>query len=227
MPDDLPAQTPDGLTVRINPRARRISLRLNARGEAVLVLPHEKLRAEGLRFAAEKRDWIARQRAGQPDRVPFAHGSTIPVRGEPHRVVNDPAARDPVSAAGATVTVGGGPAMTERLLVGWLKREAARDFQSAVSYHAASLRLPEPPITLRDPKTRWGSCSSRKTLSLSWRLILAPPDVLDYVAAHEVCHLVEMNHSARFWALVKRTCPSFRQQEAWLTKHGRSLHRYG
>jgi predicted metal-dependent hydrolase len=223
VPDDLPS----GLTVRINPRARRISLRLNAKGEAVLVLPDESFRAEGLRFAAEKRHWLDRHRTRQPDRVPFAAGSTIPVRGEPHLVQNDPLARDPVSLDGTTVTVSGQPAMTERLLTGWLKREAARDFQSAVGYHAATLRLPEPPITLRDPKTRWGSCSSRKTLSLSWRLILAPPDVLDYVAAHEVCHLLEMNHSARFWALVKRICPSYREQEAWLKDHGRSLHRYG
>ena len=224
---EKPNTLPAGLTVRINPRARRISLRVNAKGEAVLVLPHEKLRAEGLRFAAQKQDWLERQRTRQPDRVPFAPGSTIPVRGEPHRVVNDPAGRDPVSLDGTTVTVSGQPAMTERLLTGWLKREAARDYQSAVSYHAATLHLPEPPITLRDPKTRWGSCSSRKTLSLSWRLILAPPDVLDYVAAHEVCHLVEMNHSTRFWALVRRVCPSYRQHEAWLKEHGRSLHRYG
>ena len=91
------APLPDGLTVQINRRARRISLRVNARGEAVLVLPDEKLRAEGLRFAAQKREWIKKHQAQQPDRVPFAIGSTIPVRGKPHRICHDPGASDPVA----------------------------------------------------------------------------------------------------------------------------------
>lgn len=221
------APLPDGLTVQINRRARRISLRVNARGEAVLVLPDEKLRAEGLRFAAQKRGWIEKHQAQQPDRVPFAVGSTIPVRGMPHRICHDPGACDPVAVSEGTITVSGWPGSADRWVQAWLKRQASADFQSAVADYSHGLGLPAPPITLRDPKTRWGSCSSRKTLSLSWRLILAPPDVLNYVAAHEVCHLLEMNHSARFWALVEKISPAYRRQEAWLKQHGRGLHRYG
>jgi predicted metal-dependent hydrolase len=192
----------------------------------VLVLPHESLRAEGLRFAAQKRAWLERHRAGQPGRVPFAVGSTIPVRGAPHRIAHDPAARDPVRVEDGRVTVSGS-ASAERLVLSWLKREAGIDLRAAAARHSARLNLPAPPVTLRDPKTRWGSCSSRKTLSLSWRLILAPPPVLDYVAAHEAAHLIEMNHSHRFWALVEGLCPGYREHETWLKAHGRSLHRYG
>ncbi len=218
---------PEGLTVRINRRAKRISLRVNARGEAVLVLPDEKFRAEGLRFAAQKQGWIDKHRTQQPDRVPFAIGSTIPFRGEPHRIARDPWADDLLAVAGRQITVSGWPDAAERLVQAWLKQQAAADYKTAVAGYAEALGLPIPPITLRDPKTRWGSCSLRKTLSLSWRLILAPPDVLDYVAAHEVSHLLEMNHSARFWALVEGILPRYRRQEAWLKKHGRDLHRFG
>lgn len=222
-----PGDFPDGLTVRINRRAKRISLRLNARGEAVLTLPDESLRAEGLRFAATKKGWLEKHRGNQPEGVPFAAGYTIPVRGEPHRIIHNQHGRDPILVEGGVLTVSGSAAATRRLVVNWLANEAGRDFRQAVDWHAAALDLPAPPITLRDPKTRWGSCSSRKTLSLSWRLIMAPPEVLDYVAAHETAHLLEMNHSARFWALVERLSPDFREQERWLKEHGRSLHRYG
>jgi predicted metal-dependent hydrolase len=220
-------QIPEGLTVQINRRARRISLRVNAKGEAVLVLPDEKYRAEGLRFAATKKGWISKHQQQQPDRVPFAIGNSIPVRGTLYRIDHDPDARDPVAIDEGTITVSGWPANADRWVQAWLKQQAAADYKAAVTEYSQALGLPAPPITLRDPKTRWGSCSSRKTLSLSWRLILAPPQVLNYVAAHEVCHLLEMNHSARFWSLVGKISPDYHKPEAWLKQHGRDLHRYG
>jgi predicted metal-dependent hydrolase len=151
----------------------------------------------------------------------------VPLRGEPHPIVQAPAGCDLVRVEDGAIAIAGRPALTERLVSSWLRREAGRDLAGAVARHATALALPPPPITLRDPKTRWGSCSARRSLSLSWRLILAPPTVLDYVAAHEVAHLVEMNHSRRFWAVVARLSPDHRQHEAWLREHGRGLHRYG
>ncbi|HKK29280.1 MAG TPA: SprT family zinc-dependent metalloprotease [Alphaproteobacteria bacterium] len=218
---------PPGLTVRVNRRARRISLRLNAKGEAVLVLPHERLRAEGLRFASQKRAWLEAQRARQPERVSFEVGARIPVRGAEHRIEHEPEARDPVRAGEGLIRAGGTQSAVPGLVLAWLKAEARRDLLEAVARHAEALAVPVPSVTLRDPKTRWGSCSARKTLSLSWRLILAPPPVLDYVAAHEVAHLRELNHSARFWALVGHLYPNYEEPEAWLRRHGRNLHRYG
>ncbi len=114
-----------------------------------------------------------------------------------------------------------------RRLRDFLKREAKRDLDAASRKAAAQLGVTVKRISVRDQSSRWGSCSSTGVLSYSWRLILAPPFVLDYLAAHEVAHLVEMNHSRRFWALVERICPDMKRAKAWLDVHGSSLHRYG
>jgi predicted metal-dependent hydrolase len=218
---------PPELVVRVDRRAKRISLRVDARGQAVLVIPHERFRAEGLRFVGQKREWLDKHLSRQPTPIPFAIGEEIPIGGELHYIQHDLRAADPITIDHGVITVGGPARATARLVQSWLRVEAGRSLQAATAYHAAALGLAAPPVAIRDPKTRWGSCSSRKSLSLSWRLIMAPPEVLDYVAAHEVAHLKELNHSARFWALVAQLCPAYRAQEAWLREHGRDLHRYG
>lgn len=223
----MPKALPPDLSIRIDGRARRISLRLNAEGEPVLTLPHARLKAEGLRFVAQKREWLDAQRARLPEPVPFAPGSVVPVAGIPHEIVLAGQARDPVQAMDGVLNVGGRIETVPRLVEGWLRAAARRDLVLAVDRYSAALGVEPPPLSLRDPKTRWGSCSSRRRLSFSWRLAMAPADVLDYVAAHEVAHLLEMNHSPRFWALVERLMPEFQTQEAWLKQHGRGLHRYG
>jgi len=221
------AGLPPDLTIRVDGRARRISLRLNAEGAPVLTLPHPRMKAEGLRFVAQKRGWLDAQRARLPVRVPFAPGETVPVRGEPHEIVLAARARDPVRTADGVLHVGGRAETVAALVEGWLRAEARRALVQAVAHHSTALGLEPPPLSLRDPKTRWGSCSSARRLSFSWRLAMAPADVLDYVAAHEVAHLRELNHSDRFWLLVEGLMPSFEVQEAWLKRHGRELHRYG
>ena len=109
----------------------------------------------------------------------------------------------------------------------FLKREALKDIEAAVARHAKAIGVKPKRIAVRDTVSRWGSCSSAGRLSFSWRLILAPPYVLDYLAAHEVAHLVHMNHSPKFWSLVRRAFPEANRAEAWLKAHGASLHRYG
>ncbi|MEM1307131.1 MAG: M48 family metallopeptidase, partial [Pseudomonadota bacterium] len=104
---------------------------------------------------------------------------------------------------------------------------ARRDIEAAVALHADRLMLTPNRITIRDQVSRWGSCSSNGNLSFSWRLILAPSRILDYVAAHEVAHLEEMNHGPQFWALVRRSCPGTDEAKAWLDRYGIELHRYG
>jgi predicted metal-dependent hydrolase len=220
-------ELPPDLTVRVNRQARRITLKLDVRGQAVLVLPDERLRAAGLRFAEQKRDWLDSQRARLPVRIPFEEGETIPVRGTPRHIVLAPTGRDPIQISAGAIRVAGRSTAVAVLVQSWLKAEARADLLPAVAKYASALHLPTPSVTLRDPKTRWGSCSSKSTISLSWRLILAPSPVLDYVAAHEVAHLVELNHSPRFWKVVSDLCPGFREQERWLDRHGRGLHRYG
>ena len=118
------------------------------------------------------------------------------------------------------------PHITRRV-TDYLKRCAKQDLQAAVSYYCGMLQIPSRPVTVRDTTSRWGSCSASGSLNFSWRLIFAPAFVLDYLAAHEVAHLVHMNHSKKFWALTKKLCSETDSAEAWLNAHGPQLYRYG
>ena len=109
----------------------------------------------------------------------------------------------------------------------FLEAEASRDFAAAVKRHTTALGVPAKRITVRDTKSRWGSCSANGALNFSWRLIMAPPFVLDYLAAHEVAHLRELNHSHRFWKLTHQLCPRTEEAEEWLKTYGSALHRFG
>ncbi|MEL6280973.1 MAG: M48 family metallopeptidase, partial [Pseudomonadota bacterium] len=122
--------------------------------------------------------------------------------------------------------VGGPEVGIDRRVAAWLKEEARAWLLARAGVHAAQLGARFERIAIRDTTSRWGSCSASGALSFSWRLILAPDAVSDYVAAHEVAHLREMNHSARFWALVERLRPDWRAQRDWLRAHGADLHRY-
>jgi predicted metal-dependent hydrolase len=123
--------------------------------------------------------------------------------------------------------VAGNAPHLDRRVGDYLRREARRELETASLKFAAALGVAVRRITVRDQSSRWGSCSTTGMLSFSWRLILAPSHVLDYLAAHEVAHLVEMNHSARFWRLVQRLCPDHDRAKTWLDAHGADLHRYG
>jgi len=115
----------------------------------------------------------------------------------------------------------------KRRLADWLKREARRDLTLASERYAQAMAVSFHRLAIRDQASRWGSCSSDGSLSYSWRLILAPSFVLDYVAAHEVAHLKHMNHGVRFWRLVLTHCPMAPQARLWLRRHGVTLHRFG
>jgi predicted metal-dependent hydrolase len=163
--------------------------------------------------------------------VPFAHGTMLPLRGRLHRIEHRRGARGTVwvedHGTERLLCVAGGEAHVPRRVRDYLKREAKRDLEAASRLAAQALGVAFTRVSVRDQTSRWGSCSSTGVLSYSWRLILAPPFVLDYLAAHEVAHLLEMNHSRRFWRLVDRICPEMDRAKAWLNAHGSDLHRYG
>lgn len=125
------------------------------------------------------------------------------------------------------ICVAGETPHVDRRVADFLRREARADLEKASRQCAQMLGLAIKQVSIRDPSSRWGSCSTTGVLSYSWRLILAPPYVLDYLAAHEVAHLVEMNHSPRFWRVVDKLCPNVKRAKAWLDAHGTELHRYG
>ncbi|PLX38010.1 MAG: hypothetical protein C0606_07130 [Hyphomicrobiales bacterium] len=222
------------VTVRLNRdgRARRISLRLPTKGnEPVVTVPPKTSSAAALGFIERHRDWLAEKLAARPGLVPFADGAALPLRGVEHRIEHRAGRRGTVwteaGEGGPLLCVAGGIDHLPRRLTDWLKKEARRDLEDAVAAHAERLGKQPARITLRDTTSRWGSCSARGHLSFSWRLVLAPPEILDYVAAHEVAHLAEMNHSKRFWAIVADLHPGTEKARKWLRRHGHALHAYG
>ncbi len=218
------------VTLRRNARARRFILRLDKAGDGVVVtLPPRASQGAALRFAADHAGWISRQRRRQAPPAVFCDGAVIPLRGEMHTVRHCSRSRGTVrrEASPPELWVAGRPEHLPRRLHDWLKQQARRDLNAASEHYAAAMRLRFARISIRDQSTRWGSCSTNSNLSYNWRLILAPPFVLDYVAAHEVAHLREMNHSPRFWHLVGQHCPHTDRARAWLKSNGRDLHRYG
>ncbi len=206
--------------------ARRLTLSVSrATGVATMTLPPRMPLAEAQAFAAKHQSWLQARMAAMPDSVPFVDGMSLPYRGRTLRVVR----RDGrgVRLDGDTVEVGGAPEALPGALERWLRAQARTRLLARSTAHAETLGTTFSRISIKDTRSRWGSCSASGTLSYSWRVILAPDEVLDYLAAHEVSHLREMNHSARFWAHVKTLRPDYHEQQNWLRDHGPDLHRYG
>ena len=206
---------------RVSARARRITLRVGAAdGRVTLTRPPGVPEAEALAFAAERAGWLRERLAARPEAVPVVPGGAVPVEGRPVQVV-----------AGARATLAGGemhvpsdrpgPA-AERLL----RALAAERLEPLCAAHASTLGREVARIALRDTRGRWGSCTAAGRLMFSWRLAMAPPEVLAYVAAHEAAHLAHMDHSPAFWATVARLMPGLEAPRRWLRTEGAGLHRY-
>jgi predicted metal-dependent hydrolase len=231
IPIDLPtardAQIDAAVTVRVSRRARRIALRIDEAERAVLlVLPQGVAVGQGLRFLASQRGWIMARLAALPQRVPFVEGAVVPVLGVPHRIcrVLDPAA---TAIADGEIRVRGDPDRLPRRVRDHLIAMARGELTRRARAFAGRIGRQVKRVGVRDPTSRWGSCSAAGSLSFSWRLILVPEPVLDYVVAHEVAHLVEMNHGPRFWCLVERLAPGYATPRAWLKRHRSRLLSYG
>lgn len=218
--------------LRRHHQARRYTLRIHAANrEVVLTMPPRGSVKQAKDFAQRHGAWIAARLRRLPDTVPFAHGTLLPLRGVDHRIEHRKGTRGTVWVEthmdNPLLCVAGGAPHVPRRVRDYLKREARRDLEVASRAAAQALEVDIRRVSVRDQSSRWGSCSSTGVLSYSWRLILAPPFVLEYLAAHEVAHLIEMNHSQRFWRLVERICPEMGRAKVWLDAHGAGLHRYG
>ena len=219
--------------LRRHRQARRYTLRIQAATrEVILTIPPRGTLKEAREFAQKHGGWIAARLGRLPEAAPFMHGGMVPLRGVPHRIAHRRGVRGTVwtelDASGEPLLcVAGNAPHIDRRISDFLRREAKRELETASRRFAADLGVTVRRVAVRDQSSRWGSCSTTGMLSYSWRLILAPSYVLNYLAAHEVAHLVEMNHSPRFWRLVQRLCPGHERAKAWLDVHGSDLHRYG
>ena len=213
--------------------ARRLTLRVRAASrDAVLTMPARGSLSAAREFAQRHGAWIGARLARLPQQIVFSPGAIIPLRGVEHVITHRPGARGRVSIEALAdgqlgICVTGGEAHVARRVTDYLMRQARRDIEASVAFYTAAIKQPVRSITLRDTSSRWGSCSSQGSLNFSWRLVLAPAYVLDYLCAHEVAHLVHMNHSARFWKLTQSLCPATDRAEVWLKAHGTGLHRFG
>ncbi|HWA91490.1 MAG TPA: SprT family zinc-dependent metalloprotease [Rhizomicrobium sp.] len=213
--------------VRINSRARRLIVKVHpSTGEVSVTAPSQRALERALEFARGQKDWIATQLRRVPLAVPLAIGAVLPLRGQEHAVREGGSGRGAVWLEDGTIRVAGRKEHHARRLLDFLKREAKRELEARTLEFAGRIGLKHRRITVRDTASRWGSCSTTRSLSFSWRLILAPAFVLDYVVAHEVAHMREMNHGPKFWALVQSLTGDAKRAQKWLRDHGHMLHRY-
>jgi predicted metal-dependent hydrolase len=221
------------LIFRRSAKAKRYTLRLKPGGsDFIVTMPLRGTLIFARDFAQRHRGWMEKRLSRQADHVPFLPGAVVPLYGAPHIIEHRPKLRGSTcvgtTAEGAPcIAVSGDGAHLPRRVTDFMKKEALRRLTFAVDRHARALGVTITRVTIRDTVSRWGSCSSKGALSFSWRIIMAPPFVLDYLAAHEVAHRREMNHSARYWRVVADLDPAYETAEAWLKRNGSSLHRIG
>lgn len=219
----LPGPPPLNVALRRSARAKRYSLRVSKLdGRVTLTLPSTASLKAGLAFVAEREEWLRHHLATRTAPLVPQIGGTFLYKGADVPIVAGPVRR-PVLRDGQLLVPQDPTRLLPRLSA-FLKTEARTALVAASDSYAAKLGHAYGRITLRDTRSRWGSCTSKGDLMYSWRLIMAPPAVLDYVAAHEVAHLAQMNHSPAFWAEVERICPGHTPYRRWLKKHGESLH---
>lgn len=209
------------VTLRCSSRARRMTLRVTrAGGEVVLTLPSRASLRDGQAFAESRAEWLRRIRAEMPALQLVAHGAALPVEGQPRLIRPAETRRVELTPELLLVPHTRPPGV---VVEAWLKHLAQTRLIAACDRHAARLGRPFRALSLRDTRSRWGSCTHDGRLMFSWRLAMAPPEVLDYVAAHEVAHLAHMDHSPAFWATTEALFPGHARPRAWLRSHGHEL----
>ncbi|MFZ9685493.1 MAG: M48 family metallopeptidase [Gemmobacter sp.] len=217
---------PIAIELRRSAGARRITLRVSGRdGRVTLTLPPRVAETDALAFAASREGWLRAALGRVPAPCPVGPGTMLPVEGTPHRIALAPGRFAPHLADGCLILPGAEATAAARAAA-FLRNLARARLAAACDRHAGSLGRGYAGLALRDTRARWGSCAADGMLRFSWRLAMAPPEVLDYVAAHEVAHLVRMDHSPRFWAVVRDLCPDHARHRAWLRAEGAGLHRF-
>ncbi|MEE2761668.1 MAG: SprT family zinc-dependent metalloprotease [Pseudomonadota bacterium] len=213
--------------VRANRMARRIILQIDRDNDGViLTLPKWAKESDALALLEERAEWVCAHLDALPARVPFVDGTAVPYLGECYTLRHDPSSRG-IAREGGQIRISGRPEHLPRRYTDWLRRQAKAEITSRAHPLAERIGVRVRRITVRDTKSRWGSCSSGGNLSFSWRLVMAPEWIMDYVVAHEVAHLRHANHGPTFWALVAELCSDPKAARTWLNKNAQRLHRIG
>lgn len=214
------------LIAKKHPRARRLVVRYDARGECVkLTLPRYVSLKSAVEFAESKAGWIEAQ-MHKHIRTVFENGADIPLFGETMKLVHI-GGRGVVRCEENTLYISGNSEFLERRVRDYIKQETKKIIITRAEHYAEAAGVTFRGVSLRDSSSRWGSCSAKGALSFCWRLAFAPLSVLDYVVCHEVAHLRHHNHSAAYWKLVEQLCPNYATHERWLKNHGQSVWGWG
>jgi predicted metal-dependent hydrolase len=217
------------LTIKQHERATRITLRIEPGGRALkMTIPSGLAQREVNDFLDRHQGWLLTKLAKFSTDTGLHDGGTILFRGVSHRIQHTGSLRGLTEAiivdGRPVLKVSGMPEHIGRRIATFLKKEARAELERLARFHARSIKAPINSISMKDTRSRWGSCSAEGNLSFSWRIVMAPPAVVDYLAAHEVAHLKEMTHGPHFWALCKKLCPDMETSKAWLKRHGSLLH---
>ncbi|MDW6024536.1 SprT family zinc-dependent metalloprotease [Mesorhizobium sp. BAC0120] len=211
-----------------NQRARRLTLRIDSGGRGLrITIPPGLARREVERFLSNHQGWLEQRLAKVPLRPHVRPGIKLPVRGVPHLIVHHAGTRGTVEVSrdnsGPILIVHGDRQHLPRRLADFLKREAKREINRLVEKHTATVRRRAKSVRFKDTSSRWGSCTADGGLSFSWRIMMAPPEIINYLVAHEVAHLKEMNHGPKFWKLCTQLCPDTERCRDWLKRNGGAL----
>jgi hypothetical protein len=221
----LPGPPPVEVTLRRSARARRFSLRVSRLdGRVTLTLPPCAPETEAMRFLWGHEEWLRRILGGMPVAERVSFGSILPIEG--NAMTLRPGTGRGIRIEADSLIVPGEAGQVAARVAAFLKVRARDRLAAASDHYSREVGRPYSSLSLRDTRSRWGSCTADGRLMYSWRLILAPPAVLNYVAAHEVAHLAEMNHSPAYWAIVTQLYPDWRRQRQWLKTMGQTLQSY-
>ena len=227
----LPSGEAIPVGLRRSKRAIRTAIRIRSQDAAVeLVLPERLPLKAGLQFLDSRRDWLIARLSCLESSVPFAEGAIIPVLGRNRILRTGPKPEPgmgPFRITDEAIEVFGRPEHIARRTRDGLSSLAGQALRGHVDQFARKINRTITKVTITNPTSRWGSCSRDGRLRFSWRLILAPETVLAYVAAHEVAHLAQMNHSPAFWRVVAELYPAYESERQWLKRNGARLLRYG
>lgn len=219
------------LQVRYNPRAKNLTLRIEPGGRGLKVTaPPGISDREIARFLTRQAGWLKSKLDQVPDQPVLAEGMKVPIRGVPHLIVRETGrgvSHQREGSASAELVVYGESRFVARRVADYLKNCAKQDIAPLVQHHTKTIDRKARSVRYKDTKSRWGSCSSDGNLSFSWRIMMAPPTVINYLVAHEVAHLKHMDHSPRFWAQCEALCPDMKRAKDWLKRNGTKLQAIG